>query len=51
MSQGIFIDLLKMTAAKEFVNIETSLPNYVTEPIDVSVIRNVWASRPEYRFN
>jgi hypothetical protein len=39
-----------MTAAKEFVNIETGLPNYVAELIDVSVIPNVWGFRPKYPF-
>ena len=51
MSQSIFIDLFKMTAAKEFVNIETGLTNYVTEFIDVSALPNVRGFRPKDLFD
>jgi hypothetical protein len=40
-----------MTAAKEFVNIETGLPNYVTELIDVRLIASVWRARPQRLFD
>ena len=41
MSQGIFIDLLKVSASKELVNLEAGLSNYVTEFIYIGRTKSI----------
>jgi hypothetical protein len=48
MSQGVLINLFKMSAAKEFMNFEAGLSNYVTELIDIDEILSVWPIHPEH---
>jgi len=35
VSQGIFINFLKVSASKELVNLKAGLSNYVTESVDI----------------
>jgi hypothetical protein len=50
MSQGIFINLLKVTTSKELVNCKARLSNYVAEFINLDLIAKVRISRSEYLF-
>jgi len=35
MGEGVFIYLLKMSAAKKLVNLEAGFADYITKPVDI----------------